>query len=112
MEKKVEDIKLRLEKGNCMLFCGAGFSLGAQNINKDCNHELVVASELALKICNLGKISPSENLQYVSDRFLEEKEDLIPRLVLLLKEMFTVKECSESHKNICSYPWRRIYTTN
>ena len=34
MEKKVEDIKLRLEKGNCMLFCGAGFSLGAQNINR------------------------------------------------------------------------------
>ncbi|MDY4464829.1 MAG: SIR2 family protein [Candidatus Treponema excrementipullorum] len=112
MEKKVEDIKLRLEKGNCMLFCGAGFSLGAQNINKDCNHELVVASELARKICELGEMPLSENLRYVSDRFLKEKENLIPELVLLLKKMFTVKECSKSHKNICSYPWRRIYTTN
>lgn len=112
MKKKVEDIKLRLEKGNCMLFCGAGFSLGAQNINRDCNYELVVASDLARKICELGEIPSSDNLRYVSDRFLKEKENLIPELVLLLKKMFTVKECSESHKNICSYPWRRIYTTN
>ncbi len=64
------------------------------------------------KICELGKFDESTDLQYASDRYIDESSQGGINLLLLLKELFIVNEAEKVPCEIASAGWRRIYTTN
>ena len=97
--------------GNCVLFVGSGFSLGAKNIN-DCN--MPTGSALATMLyddCN--ESSDGGDLLDASSLYIEQFGTAA--LVNRLKEIFTIKESKSITKDqqfITSLPWKRVYTTN
>lgn len=104
----VDDIRNKITLGRAILFCGAGFSWGSKNVKRE---SPCMAKALAKQISNLGGFGESENLMYASDRFLMEVKKY-DALIDLLKRNYSICDIDEAHKNVCSYPWRRIYTTN
>lgn len=93
--------------GKAILFVGAGFSLGAETLEGE---PIPTGRKLAKKLCNEASVPEIEDLKQASSRYLRKKtpEDLIARL----KNIFTVKSVSDSHRAIAEVPWRSVYTTN
>lgn len=106
---KVEEIREKVMTGKAILFCGAGFSYGAQNI---LDETPPTAKCLSKEISKLGDFTESENLRFTSDKYIKENKKDLSKLINLLFNNFSIKETSEAQNNIISYPWRRIYTTN
>lgn len=96
-----------INTGRAILFTGAGFSFGCENIFQK---SPPMAKELAKLISQKGGIEEDDDLTYVADYFLnyKNKHDLLH----LLKENFTITKNKEYHSKISSMPWKRIYTTN
>lgn len=109
MNKKVDEIKNRIQTGNSLLFCGAGFSTGCINLVD--SHPLT-AKDLSKEICKLGGFEEDDDLMFSSDYLINKMPNKIPEMIEMLRSHYTVKQVSESTKIICSYNWRRIYTTN
>lgn len=105
----INSIRAFLATENTVLFCGAGFSVSAQNVNET---KPPLAEELCKEICKLGNYNSTKNLEYISDRYIEENKNDLSALVALLKRLYGIKTTSEGMNNICSYKYRRIYTTN
>jgi len=96
-----------INTGRAILFTGAGFSFGCENVMKTTPPK---AKELAILISRKGNFEEDDDLTYVSDYFLNyrNKYDLLH----LLKENFTIVKSSTAHDKISSLDWKRIYTTN
>lgn len=109
IKMKVEEIREKVMTGKAILFCGAGFSYGAQNI---LDETPPTAKCLSKEISKLGGFTESENLRFTSDKYIKENKKDLSKLIDLLFNNFSIKETSEAQNNIISYPWRRIYTTN
>ena len=103
----LEEVLQKISSGNAILFTGAGFSSNATNI---VGKEPPRASELAKLIAEKGEFDGEGDLKFSANYFLRIKDDI--ELIELLKEQYTLKSIYQSHKDICSIPWRRIYTTN
>ncbi|MCJ7879705.1 hypothetical protein MUT85_24460, partial [Salmonella enterica subsp. enterica serovar Infantis] len=96
-------------KGEALLFLGAGFSKGAINSN----HEQVKdAKELSQKLFEeMGMpYDPEKSLNVISEYF--QKKEGRARLLELLRDEYSIKEVTGTHKTIMKYNWKRIYTTN
>lgn len=106
-EVSTDDLIARIATGKAVLFTGAGFSLGTENIE---GYEPPIARDLAKLISRLGGMEEETDLTYVSDFYLEYKDK--SKLLELLKKCFTINKVSESHKSICKIGWKRFYTTN
>lgn len=113
-EMDADEIVRKALDGNAVLFLGAGFSRGANNI---LDEEFMIGEGLCKKLIDEGNIDVSEDeerdkedLGYISDRFLENntKHDLIK----LLKGCYSCKKLSTEQSQIAEIDWRRIYTTN
>ncbi len=104
----------RIASGNAVLFVGAGFSIGADNLLGDVG--IPLASDLAHHIGQLGEFDDEKDLKFAADYFLSNlcfyKPQLKQELIDLLQSVFTVSVVKEEHKNILKVPWKRIYTTN
>ena len=100
-----------INQGNCVLFVGSGFSIGATNSEGLC---LPTGSGLAKLFYNECKeSSDGGNLQDASDLYVERHGTTA--LVNRLKELFTIngpKDITSDQKFITSLPWKRVYTTN
>ncbi len=96
-----------INTGRAILFTGAGFSVGCENVLKSSPPK---ADKLAKLISQKGGFEEDEDLTYVSDYFLNynNKYDLLQ----LLKENFTITKYKKYHSIISSLSWKRIYTTN
>lgn len=96
-----------INTGKAILFTGAGFSVGCENVVKTTPPN---AKGLARLISRKGGFEEDDDLTYVSDYFLtyRNKYDLLH----LLKENFTIIKSSTAHCKISSLNWKRIYTTN
>lgn len=101
-------------EGNAILFLGAGFSAGAENMAE---RDFPLGSSLCERLILDGKIdvtgdseSDRKDLGYISERYLETntRQDLLS----FLKKEFTCKKYSDAHKTISQVTWKRIYTTN
>ena len=103
----LEEVLQKISSGNAILFTGAGFSSNAENI---IGKEPPRASDLADLISKKGGFDGEGDLKFSANYFLRTKND--NELIELLKEQYTLKDIHQSHKDICSVPWRRIYTTN
>jgi len=97
--------------GNAILFLGAGFSIGGTN---KLNHPLPTASELSLQMCDELKISPSDDLTLVSERFIEDPNlgKGVDELISFLKMRLLCTTSTSIQDTIIGLPWLRIYTTN
>lgn len=107
----LHEVVERVKSGNTLLFCGAGFSRDAKNIQGRCPP---LAGELALQICRLGALEEDEDLMYASGKYMDTHldEKSCRPLIDLLNNVFDIQEASQAMGNICSYRYRRIYTTN
>ncbi|WP_395496175.1 SIR2 family protein [Acetobacter sp. KSO5] len=92
---------------NSVLFLGSGFSAKATNIADD----LVPTSDPLLnRLASELEEDPAElDLKAAADEFLE-RSDL--SLYQLLSETFTISKTLDYQRDILSFPWARIYTTN
>lgn len=103
----LEKLKSRLSSGNAVLITGAGFSLDCKNI---LGETPPLAAGLSKKLCEYFNLDLTEDLKYTADVCIKygEKEDVLE----VLKNNFTLVSPSQANVQICSIPWRRIYTTN
>lgn len=111
LKKEVVDLDLllrRISTGRAILFTGAGFSIGAINVE---GNKPPIASELSKKICKLGGFHEDEDLRYAADYYISNDYDK-SGLVSLLKKQYTLSSVADTHINICAANWRRFYTTN
>lgn len=111
LKKGEVDVDLMLRKistGKAILFTGAGFSIGASNVD---GNEPPIASELSKKICKLGGFDEDADLRYAADFYISNGHDK-GGLVSLLKKQYTLSGVADTHEKICAVNWRRFYTTN
>ena len=97
--------------GNCVLFVGSGFSMGATNLS---GTKLPNGADLTKLLYDECK-EPSEggDLQDASNLYINQNG--ITAFINLLKGLFTIKEYKDitsEQKFITSLPWKRVYTTN
>lgn len=97
----------RVSLGRSILFLGAGFSTLATNIE---NSAPPVGNKLRIRMANdLGE--PDDvSMETLAEEYLKKKHP--QGLLALLRNAFTIKDVSQSQKNLLSFPWRQIYTTN
>lgn len=94
--------------GNAVLFIGAGFSFGAENLEGSLP---LSGRSLAKRLYELSGVeTDDDNLSLASQMFLRMRSPSV--LASLLREMFTIKKPAPHHLQIASMNWRRIYTTN
>lgn len=107
----IDDLRNRLANprpGGVVLFTGAGFSVGAKN---ELNEEVPLARGLARKIAEQIGLNDDLPLTLAAEIYNERMSD--DRAFLrLIKRSFTVAHATKAQREIASYPWRRIYTTN
>jgi hypothetical protein len=102
-----QEIIKAINFGKAILFTGAGFSAGTENL---LGEEPPRAAELSKQIAVLAGISEDEDLQFTSEYFLEHNS---PKgLVNFLSGKYTIKKVSAYHEEIIKVNWKRIYTTN
>lgn len=96
--------------GRAILFTGAGFSVGAKNLE---GRSPAMARDLSAKIAELiSVVEDKDDLGYVSDKLISHHKDKIPTLIELLKKEYTIQESSNEQNLFASIDWRRVYTTN
>lgn len=110
MEDKME-LKQAIEKileGQAVLFAGAGFSYGAQNING----EVPSANKLKENLLfDMGISKDSEySLEIISDFYKKKKS--ANELVDKLREQYNILSTASHHRVIMGMQWKRVYTTN
>lgn len=101
-------------EGNALLFLGAGFSTGAENM---AGRAFPLGSSLCERLIEDGKIDVTgdseedqKDLGYISERYLQvnTRQDLLS----FLRNEFICKKYSDTHRTISQVTWKRIYTTN
>lgn len=104
LEQAIENVL----DGQAVLFAGAGFSYGAQNINGDVPSAKMLKKEL------LRSMGMNENVEYglemVADFYKKKKS--ATELVNKLREQYNILSVAEHHKKIMGLQWKRVYTTN
>lgn len=96
-----------IDPSGSILFLGAGFSIGATNID---GTQLPSSQDLRNEFSSMLGVSPND---YPLDTLVEEvhsRDDL--DLYQILYRTFTVENLQPHQALILSLPWRRIYTTN
>ncbi len=93
--------------GRCVLFLGAGASVGATNKT---GTALPTGPALATLLAAKCGLSPDLDLARASEFFLEDFGST--ELIALLKEQLTATRLSPHHLSLAQTPWMRIYTTN
>ena len=96
-----------IDPSGTILFLGAGFSIGATNID---GTTLPLSHDLRDEFSDMLGVSPND---YPLDTLVEEvqsRDDM--DLYQILYRKFTVTKLQPHHTTILSLPWRRIYTTN
>ncbi len=93
---------------NCILFTGAGFSIGSTNFNNESPKTAKVLCKLLYDQCGLEQ--GDDNLMNASELFVDQHGTA--KLIDLLKKEYTIKSVSNDQQFIADLPWKRIYTTN
>lgn len=106
-KSNIEEVIQKVLDGNCMLFLGSGFAHDAINL---LDQHMPIGRGLADMLDEESQESSEGDLEDAADSFLEHFGEVA--LIQKLRNIFTVKEASESQRVICDCLWRRIYTTN
>lgn len=95
-------------QGNCLLFLGAGFSLGATTLDGE---NILSSRKLARQLCREVNEEETDDLQLAADDFLQLTEDT-DMAINTLNKFLKVTAVMSYHQEIASLPWRYVYTTN
>jgi len=104
------DLTLAIMKaldGEALLFVGAGFSLGAINLQGKPFRRGV---EFARHLAQGSGLPPESSLEDSAEAFAQTHGE--DRLIRELQNDFTAKTVALFHRGIAAVPWKRIYTTN
>lgn len=107
--KAYNDAIAQIQHGRCVLFTGAGFSIGANNA---CG-KIQTASQIAAdmyRICDVPEDDIDNNLMSAADWFLREKGP--DELIKYLNIQFDAIEVAQHHLSIAKNNWKRCYTIN
>lgn len=96
--------------GKAVLFTGAGFSFGAKNSVESLNNEVPAANAFSKHLGDLAGVSQDYPLNTMAQYFKKSMGE--HRLLDELISCFNITQTSESHRQIATVPWRRVYTTN
>ena len=115
IDNKLEKIVKNALDGNAILFLGAGFSVGAKNID---DTDFPMAAGLCKELIKQGNIDIDgederdlEDLSYISTRYIDAGNTLRD-LINILKKKYSCLCVGDEHKVIAGIDWKRIYTTN
>ena len=94
--------------GRCLLFIGAGYSLGAETIG---NGSVLSSKSLAHELCERVGVDKTDDLKDAADDYIDLKND-IDTVIVELSDLLKLKSVEKYHESIASVPWRYVYTTN
>lgn len=106
---ELEEAIKRINLGNCTLFLGAGYSLGAPT---ECGQSLGTASQVASNLyaeCE-EEFGVDGTLQDAAELYMERNSTA--KLLDYLRSHFMAVDVLQSQQIIGSLPWKRVYTTN
>jgi hypothetical protein len=92
--------------GDATLFVGAGFSAGASSIG---SLDIPTAGKLA-KLISAAVEVDEDDLEEAADVYLSIRTPA--ELCEFLVPLFSCAHVARHHEQICSVPWRRVYSTN
>lgn len=104
---KIEEIVGKILEGNCLLFLGSGFSVGATNLFDDA---MPIGRGLSDLLDQETNEDNDGDLEEAAENYIESFGEI--GLAQKLRNLFTVKTTSDAQKTISRCKWRRIYTTN
>lgn len=111
----IEEIIQSALDGKAVLFLGAGFSTGAQNIKRQ---NFKIGKEFCRELIENGNIDIAgeepkdiEDLGYISQRYLDSG-NTARDLINLIKQNYTCYEVLNEHEIIAKIKWKKVYTTN
>ncbi|MCI0379588.1 MAG: SIR2 family protein [Gemmataceae bacterium] len=101
-------LRKQLERGNVILFSGAGFSFDAKNAT---GRRPPLGAELSKLLAERAAMPfNNERLPVVFDAV--RKRIGTQSLWNYLKELYEIESCAEWYKIVASITWARLYTTN
>lgn len=103
----LDEVVGKILEGNCLLFLGSGFSVGAYNI---LDETMPIGGGLAKILDDKTGENNEGDLEEASESYIDKFGEVA--LAQLLRNIFSVKTPSSGQKEICGCKWRRIYTTN
>jgi hypothetical protein len=106
-ELTLEELVYRVAGGRALLFLGAGFSVGAQNLD---GVTLPAGSQLLDELCASLGISRELGLEQAAEYYADEHG--IPALNSLVRKKYTVRTAPQETYDLAQLPWLRVYTTN
>lgn len=104
----IEQAINKVDLENCMLFTGAGFSIGAKGAGADLKSAWDLAQLLYVE-CT-GAEDSAGDLEDAAALYINTKGE--HALISFLNDNFTAFEITPSQEYIGGIPWKRIYTTN
>lgn len=104
-----EEALSKIPYGNCLLFTGAGFSMGAKNAKE----ELQLAWHYAEELYELVGVDAKyrDGDLSIAAQWCQKKLNS-DKLIEFLQQTFTIQEITDSQKEIAKQNWRRCYTIN
>lgn len=104
-----EEVLSKIPYGNCLLFTGAGFSMGAENVKGKLQLAWRYAEEL-YEIAGVDAKYRDGDLSIAAQWY--QKEVGSDKLIEFLQQTFTIQNITDSQKEIAKQNWRRCYTIN
>lgn len=98
-----------INSGRCLLFTGAGFSIGATNHKGDMRLAWQVANEM-YELCGVSEMEKDGILMSAADWFLKTKG--IDQTIDYLNQEFNVEHVKDYHIALGGVNWKRCYTIN
>lgn len=93
--------------GNAILFLGAGFSVGAQNLR---DKPIMTGGQLASYLARIAGIEEDALLEDAAEEYMARFGK--DRLIKELFNEFSARDVTKSHEIIAQVPWKALYTTN
>ncbi len=101
------DIKSAIDRGELVLFLGAGASIGCHSSN---GNALLDGDSLAEFLANRASLNYSN--ESLPDVYSAAKSKLQNRLNNILEQLFLNVRPSPEYRTLAKYAWRRIYSLN
>ncbi|EPY9770604.1 nSTAND3 domain-containing NTPase [Klebsiella variicola] len=110
MEKIIDSLINKIKFGNPVLFTGAGFSYGMENIQKKSPKGADDLTTLLMKECGVSFGGEKVSLKDIVDYYIETGREY--KLISIIESEFTINQVCNYHVDIAKIRWRRCYTTN
>lgn len=93
--------------GDAVLFLGAGFSLGAENVR---GKQFMTGAAIASHFATLAGLPQGARLEDAAEAYAEVFG--LDALMREVQEEFTANGVCSHHRQVAALPWKRVYTTN